>query len=170
VQSVSDNTLTQGFVSFFLPNITNAPITVTAHFTIPASYTGIIVHEVRGAVALDQHNGRYRPPVGESPATVTAGPVTTTADGDYIFGAILTGDHPIPYPDFTAWDGIKREEGTGGEGTGVLASADKIQTIAGPIEVTAFLDPDANTYFVMMALKPLGGASVPKRPHRGNRR
>lgn len=118
--------------SFYAKNTAAGATTVTATFSGAPNNIAFAIHEILGADTvspLDKHQiDCFTQGAGDPlPDLLVAGPVTTTADGEYIFG----------------FAGNKFRSATPNSGTGFVArtgdpgggSEDKIQTSAGSISV-----------------------------------
>jgi hypothetical protein len=163
VQAVDTTAVTQMGVTFFRPNITNAPRSITVTVTGTQGqlfrYAGMLAHEVSGALALDKYSG-FSLPSGDAfnPVVISAGPVTTTADGAYIFcvAETVAQSPEIPFFDFSAWASARVvEEMRRSDSSNTFASGDTVQAVAGPIECTAAMSRGYQTFIMMMAFKPL---------------
>jgi hypothetical protein len=76
--------------TYYVLSANSGATTVTVTFSAAVSYAAIVVHEISGldtSAPLDQHiiNGQNAPGTGTDAVTSTA--KTTTASGEYIFGA-----------------------------------------------------------------------------------
>lgn len=93
VENKTDSLNGVHFVTFYALNITNAPTIVTVTFTAAITNRTIVIHEVSGvatAAALDQHLSAE---TNTSTADATkTGDVTTTTDGQYIFGVAMNSE------------------------------------------------------------------------------
>ncbi len=81
---------TERSAMFYASNITGAPTTITATFSNTVGDARMVVHEASGLLnsgALDNNAINYQafPTAGND--VLTSGSVTTTTDGQYIFGA-----------------------------------------------------------------------------------
>ncbi|MGZ4849799.1 MAG: beta strand repeat-containing protein, partial [Candidatus Bathyarchaeia archaeon] len=142
--------------AFILGNITNGPSTITATFTSSsAGFTGLIWDEYSGVAALTDPRDGHVVNLQQNPITVatdaiTSTPITTTINGDLIWGATINSnnsDSPVAGTGFTS----RERDGTGAP----MNSEDMVQTTAGSVAAT-FTPPTINgsqTTFVV-ALKP----------------
>jgi hypothetical protein len=74
--------------SFYLLNITNAPITITVTLSSAAAFLNVLVDEFSGAVAgLDVHAINLQANPATTANTVTSGSVTASSSGSLVFGA-----------------------------------------------------------------------------------
>lgn len=139
IQCVSDLHFDQVALTFFRPNITNGPTTVTLTFTAAVIVRTMVLHEVRGMTGLDVYNGHEVAPIDTgSPETTSAPPITTTQNDAYVFGAMyLPGNQETePWFDLSAW-GTVRQRGVGAAGEeGNYATGDTIKATAGAITVS----------------------------------
>ena len=157
------NFASDSHASYYAKNITGGACTVTVTFTASVGYRSLTVHEVSGldtTAPLDQHaiNTQVAPDIGTD--AVTSGSVTTTTNGQYIFGAChvnntgagLTVD---PGTGFTG-----RESIDGGADSAPLESEDQIQPTAGSIAATFTLGANNNTTTCIMTFKAASGATA----------
>ncbi len=111
--------------------------TVTANFSGPAGgWVAMIAHEVTGVDTgspLDGHATNKQNDVGTTVDAITSGNITTTSNGDYIFGAVWEGESNGPT--YTAGSGFTKRISADGI-TGGGATEDKIQSAAGPVAAT----------------------------------
>jgi len=139
----------------YAQNILGGPCTVTATFS-PGAFSArtIIVREISGADAfspLDGSAAQGQTDPGTGADAVTSGAITTTANGDYIFGATTDQGHASTLNPGTGF--------TGGESfTSPVGgrSEDQIQGSAGSIAAT-FTNtnsPFADFVTLIMAFKP----------------
>jgi len=126
----------------YASNIASGPNTVTVHLPVNSSHTGVFIGEYSGiatAFPLDQATSITAIiPQG----TATAGPVTTTANGELIFAG------------FFEPNGINITVGTGytsrfNDNTFTLVE-DKIQAAAGSVTSSVAYSGSANPYFASM--------------------
>lgn len=164
VQCVDYKQLNQVGMTFYRPNITNAPTTFTLNFTVDVIATGMVVHEINGGVDLHAYSGTWGFPSYKAEwDPLSAGSVTTTKPC-YIFGsAFLPGDAiDTPLFDFTAWSGTKREEiGNDSPFLNTFGSADLVQGAAGAIDVRESSTSSAATALMMLALSATANESRP---------
>lgn len=124
---------------FYLANITNAPQTITATFASTIAYRGLGIVEASGIAttnALDQDTGQAQAAPGGTADAVTSGAVTTTTDGQFIFGASARTDSFVSN-EFTAGTNYTEREETGGGVTGIdMAVETRVQTSQGSIAAT----------------------------------
>jgi hypothetical protein len=139
----------------YAKNIRGGECTVTVAFS-PGSFAArtIIVHEISGAdpwFPLDGSAARGQIDPGTGANAVTSGAITTTTNGDYIFGGTTDQGHAstlLAGSGFAGQDSFRYPVGRMSEG--------QIQSTAGPIAVT-FTNTDAtfaDFVTLMMAIKP----------------
>lgn len=143
-------------------NVSSGACTITANFStsVLSFVTG---HEVSGTDTTDSNDGTVAntqdaPGTGTDAVTSTA--VTTTVNGDYIFGAsfgVNVGSQINAGTGFTL-----REQDAAG-----FTTEDRIQASSGSIAAT-FTNTNASEYNIsmMMALKPSGGGGAVVVPRR----
>lgn len=123
--------------AFSRTNITNVPTVITANFASSIGYLSILADEFSGAstASTDErdgaaHTGQYQGAPGTGTDAVTSGPVTTTTNGDLIYGAVSVSNSVTPpsagtgfsignsssYPDY-AIASEYRTQATAGSGT-----------------------------------------------------
>ena len=123
--------------SAYTSNITGSRTTLTATFSAASNIVHLMAcHEVSGIATtspLDSANASYQQNAPHGTNGITTSNVTTTADGDYIFGYMVDsnaqGDPTSAGTGYTL-----RASQTGNGDTG--RSEDQIQTAAGPISAT----------------------------------
>lgn len=143
---------------FYAKNISGGADTVTATFSGSVSPRRIVIHEVSGAdttAPLDVSAMLAQSDPGTGTDAVTSGSVTTTASGDYIFGAtadVSQGTTPVAGTGFTSR-----------EGANVMRSEDQIQASAGSIAAT-FTGSNSIADYIsgIMTFKPAGGGPPPR--------
>lgn len=89
VVDTGNNQSTEDFYAF---NITNAPMTMTATFSIPAAFVELTADEFANVLTtspLDGHIGNFQATVGTSANAVTSGTISTAANGDLIWGVTV---------------------------------------------------------------------------------
>ena len=149
--------------TFYAKNITGgATPTVTVTFSGSVNAT-LIVHEVSGcdtSSPLDQH--KIVPPgyfSSTSTDALSTGNVTTTTDGQYIWGVNSSLGYTSTFVAGTNYTG--RETGAGG-----TCSEDRVQTSAGAIAVTFTMTSASGIYSVpaimtFKAAAAAGGLKIP---------
>lgn len=122
-------------VTFYCPNITNAPTVITANFANTPIDIGIFVDEYSGiatSTPLDGHAIQAVNGPGTGTDALSSGSITTTASGDLIYGvgADLTGS-----ADLIAGTGFTQRVHNSDTGSFVMTE-DLIQSTAGAIAAT----------------------------------
>jgi hypothetical protein len=84
--------------AFSRTNITNAPVTITATWSIGVTFRQILVDEFSGAstASTDErdgtaHGGQFQANPGTAANGITSGTFTTSTNGDLIWGATVDG-------------------------------------------------------------------------------
>jgi hypothetical protein len=163
-QTVLDTAQAESMAAFFLPNITNGPITITGNLSTARGFRGIAFHEVSGVLTslpLDKNAGQDLIQPGTAANAVTSGSVTTTAAGDYIFAG-TTDTAAVHASEFAAGTGYTIREQTGSATAASLATEDQIQAAAAAIAgtFTAAADGATDTYITfIMAFKASAAAT-----------
>lgn len=152
---------------FYAQNITGGACTITATTSGASGYRSIIAHEVSGILTsgtLDVSVSFSSEPAGTGTNAATSGTDTTTADGDYIFGAMhVANTLTMTVTPGTGFTG--RVTGAGGGDIAPYRSEDLIQTTAGSIAATFTIPSSQNVHAGMIALKAGaggGGGSAPR--------
>ena len=152
---------------FYLANITNGPITVTATFNGVTNNGGMTMLEGSGIVtssALDVETGQLQATPGTGANGVTSGAVTTTVAGDFVCGfavdtgAFRTGTQYAAGTGFT-----KPANGESGDAAGHAldnAGEYQIQGSAGSIAATWTAAANDATISFVIALKASGGGGL----------
>lgn len=152
------------FEGFYAKNITGGANTVTATFSasITAFHT-LIVHEISGAdttAPLGQAASQTQINVsGVDSVSSTA--VTTTTNGEYIFGATLRSD--TLDGSFSAGTGYTGRETSSGGTFLVTRSEDQIQTSAGSIAATFTPSVAMEVATMIMTFKAASAATAARR-------
>ena len=149
--------------TYYAKNITGGACTVTVTLTASVGYRSLVVHEASGldtTAPLDQHVINTQTTPGTGANAVTSGSVTTTTDGQYIFGAthvnnVGAGVTVTPGTGLTG-----RESIDGGADSAPLESEDLIQTSAGAIAATFTQSVDNNVTTAIMTFKAAGGGAT----------
>ncbi len=128
VDNVNDAANVQRFCSFVLGNIANGPSTITAGST-SKSFRTVTWEEISGVAALsdprDGHGGQLQTAPGTSSNGVTSGSVTTTVNGDLIWGATCnSSDGTVPSV------GSGFAAGTGDSDGAIIVTENRTQTTA----------------------------------------
>lgn len=158
VYQANDATDKQGSAMFWRNNITNAPQTVTATFSVAAAFRRIAVDEYSNidttAGALDGHLIIDQPSAGIATNAATSGTITTTAAGDLIYGVALNTNGTTATiaagTNFT-----KRNDGTGAVPTRMITE-DFIQVASGAVAATATVAAISHMAVGVMAFKAAG--------------
>jgi hypothetical protein len=164
IQAVGSFDLNQVQMTFFRPNITNAPVTVTVALSATSVATGMRLVESDKINALDVYNGVYHLAVDSfNPETVSPGSVTTTAADDFVYEAsVLPGDNlNVPFFSFTSWSGTKREE-AGSSVTPIIqtmACATGAKATAGALDATVTMNLGKNLMLLVAMFKKSPGAA-----------
>jgi hypothetical protein len=160
--SLLDVPSSQWFAIFWLGNVTNAPTTITATFSGTNFFQAMIWDEYSGIAALtdpsDGHVGQVQASVAATTDAITSTGITTTVDGDLIYGATMSDSGIIP----SAGTGFTARESGNAAGAGVAAmTEDLVQTTAGSVAAT-FTSGTAGQPWVtfVLALKAAGGSPV----------
>lgn len=144
----------------------SAACTVTATLSGNANRKAIVVHEVSGVQTTAGYRDKYAGQSQSNPGTgsnaVTSGSVTTTTDGQYIFGA--TGD-PGYSTGKTQGTGYTLQETDGV--MSILTSEDQVQTSAGSIAATFTIDGFAVISTAIATFKAAGGGGGGSATHPG---
>ncbi len=157
IQAIQFDGLAQIMLTFFRPNVTNGPTTITVNLTGNNVVLGLTAHEVSGYDRLGVFNGRNQ--VGVDP--ISAGSVTTVENNEYIFGAAILPGGNNNSPWFTWGASLTKREEVGDDVPAIqnISSADRILATAGAIEVTATQTTQFTTAQIMMAtLRPVAAA------------
>src|SRR5262249_4018833 len=152
-------------VQFVLGNITNGPITITITFGVGATNGNpvtIILDEYSGVAALtdptDGHAGVLRSAPGTGTDAITSPNITTTVNGDLIWGSCYDDNALTPAPS-SGTGFTQRETNTG---TNIACSSeDKIQAAAGSVNTT-FTSTNGGDNFIafVMALQPAASSAA----------
>lgn len=124
--------------TYYAKNILGGSCTITVTLNTARGFETIMVHEISGCSTtspLDQHvlNSQSGPSTATDAVTTTN--VTTTHDGEYIYGSVFL--HNNFADTYTAGTGYTRENLAVGDAThGAAADEFKIQTTAGAIAAT----------------------------------
>lgn len=149
---------------FYLANISNGPVTVTANFGSAQGFRGISIHEVSGVSGLDKYRGQIQAAPGTGANAVTSSAVTPASDGQYIFGGSVLASSIRSTPLFSAGTGYtEREEAGNAGGTIVnLTSESQVQTTAASIAATftASTGSDDFASFIMTFTASSGATTV----------
>ncbi len=148
--------------TFYAKNITGGACTVTVTFDTTYDFRTVAVHEASGldtTAPLDVHTGQAQTTPGTGANAVTSGAVTTTAAGDYIFGATTnTGgsdDTPV-----TAGTGYTIRENTAFSNFVQTATESQVQGSAGSIAATFTHAVAVSRISFILTFKAAGGGTV----------
>ncbi len=143
---------------FYAENIAGGACTITVTTSGAEPYRSMVVHEVSGVLTSGALDVSASQSVAGSTTTdsATSGAATTTANGDYIFGAMRVANTLTET--VSAGTGFTgRVTGAGGADETPYRSEDKIQTSAGSIAATFTLTSADTVHVGMIALKASGG-------------
>jgi hypothetical protein len=156
------NTQTQAVA--YAKNIAGGTNTVTANFSTTPGWRVIAIHEISGAdltAPLDGVTGLFQTSVATTANAVTSGSITTTANGDYIFGATV---NTSAFPTITAGTSPAYTIRTNNSPNSTVANIgteDRVQSTAGSIAATFTIDTTGqNMATFIMAFKPPTCAAV----------
>lgn len=153
------NATTDGEFSrlFWCGNLTNAPQTITATFSAAIGFRRMLLDEYSGILALadpsDGHTGVRQ----ASTTAASSGNITTTVDGDLIYGAIYDA---AATGTLSAGGGFTiRETATQPVADQVpLSSEDQVQSTAGAIAATFSLTVAGEVGTHVVAFQPVASA------------
>ena len=145
--------LTTGTNPFTPRSLGEVPVPSPSLFVPTNGYHNIIAHEISGWNTLDQHRINPQSAPGTGANAVTSGNVTTTTNGQYIFGATIQDDFgPIA---ITPGTGFTERESTDADNATVPQdSEDRIQATAGNIAATFTQNVNKDICTCMMTFKP----------------
>lgn len=159
--TVVDSVNNQSNASFILGNITNGPNALTAttnSANVNGAFLTIIWDEYSGASAVsdpsDGHTGQKQATPGTGTDAVTSGNVTTTVNGDLIYGGTYntsTGTLASAGSGFAS----RTSDTSGAPGI----TEDKTQTTAGSVASTFTINPSAACVTFIIAIKPSSGVA-----------
>jgi hypothetical protein len=142
VRRVVDTPNETVIASFYKENISGTPQTITANFSTAVPFRGVFAHEVSGVVAsgaLDVETGQLQTAPGTGADAVTTGAVTTTANGDYVYGGVVCTSALLTsanYSPGTSPNAFAERQETFGITVAASESEDFVQTTAGSIAAT----------------------------------
>lgn len=123
--------------TFVLGNITNGPTVISANFDV-ADNASIVVEEFSGVIAsagpTDGHTGQEQSLPGTSTDALTSGSVTTTTDGDLIWGVTYDQDGGVVISAGTGFTLGLAHVTPGGDG--YFSTEYKTQTTAASVAAT----------------------------------
>jgi hypothetical protein len=143
--------------SFYKENITGTPQTITANFSTAVPFRAVFAHEVPGCAssgALDVETGQLQTAPGTGANAVSSGAVTTTVDGDYIYGGVVCTNQlfgAANYSPGTSPNAFTERQETFGATVAASESEDFVQTTKGSIAATWTQANAAQAMSVMMA-------------------
>lgn len=155
---IKDGSNTIGIGIFHTIAGSSGACTVTVTLTGNANRKAAIIHEVSGVAASsyrDQYAGQSQSNPGTGSNAVTSGSVTTTTDGQYIFG--FTGDAGYSTGKAAGTGFTLRETDAGMD---IASSEDQIQTSAGSIAATFTIDGFAVIATAICTFKAAGGGAT----------
>lgn len=158
----------RAFASFYCANVTNAPTVITANFSPSTGSLAILVDEYSGVATtspLDGHTMQAQSGVGTTANAATSGNITTTVNGDLIYGglACLSGSAG----QVAAGTGFTlRVNNVAPNGAQFFDTEDEIQSSAGTTAATFTLNAGDSTLVGVMALTPPVLASIFPLPNR----
>jgi hypothetical protein len=153
--SINDATNGQRAASFWLSGITNAPITVTANLSANNQAARVAIGEYSGVAPtspLDGHVGQVQNAAGTGANAVTSGNITTTADGDLIYGMVI-GDGGVAATR-TQGTGFTLENSSPGTNVAALSTEYQVQVTHGAIAATWTQSANDSNITFVMAFKP----------------
>jgi hypothetical protein len=169
VQAINYGPYNQVAVSFYLPNITNAPDTFEATFVDPIIAKGFTVHEIAGGVDLTDYDATFGFPNFAAYWTPISLQQFTSSAASYVYAVAFNpgNAYAAPHFDFSAWSGTIQEEfgdplNPGGQ-IQTVATADIKQGSAGSITVSVDAPTTDSTVLMAVMLTPTsagGGGSV----------
>lgn len=143
VDTVTDAVNDQTIVSFYLTNISNGPITITAHFSASTDFFAMGLEEDNpGAgqtASIDGHNAALTsiPTSTTGTNNVSSGSATTTANGDLIKGFVVNSGGLTTFSAGTSPIAFTQRTHAAGDATHFgMTTEDFVQTTAGSIAVT----------------------------------
>ncbi len=165
--TLDDNPSGGSAAVFYKENITNGPITITAHFGSAQGFRGLTCHEASGlatASALDKSASQIQNAPGTGTNAVTSTAVTTTTNGQYIFGACSLMSNIRNANEFTAGTGYVEREEQGDGAVANLTSESQVQTSAGSIAATFTASASAGAddlgTFILTFKTPAAGTTL----------
>ena len=150
---------------FYKEGITNAPTVITATF-INNWFRRLTVSEYSGIAttsAIDGHIGALRqPPPAAGANNIVSGNITTTFDGDLIYGGVIDnpGSGTVSYTAGTSPIAFTQRVNSSAGGVVLsLVAEDFRQTTAGTIQTTFGQSATTNCMVWAVAFKDAGGAA-----------
>lgn len=162
VNNVSDGGNPNHYATWYAKNITGGACTVTVTYTSSRPITLLEVVEISGVdttAPLDKSAIQLQATPGTGANAVTSGSVTTTTDGQFIFGcSIATGSFTQTYSVGTGFTSIDNV-GTSVSDRALICEY-QIQTSAGAIAATATQTNNQNVVTAIMTFKAVAGPTV----------
>lgn len=154
--SAASNGFNHSWGSFYCPNITNGPVTITANYVSATPNIAIFLDEYSGVATtspLDGHAMSTQLAPGTGADGCTSGNITTTVAGDLIYSGMvdvqgITGSNASG-TSFTL-----RVNNDASNGQSFSCTEDRIQVAAGSIAGTFTLSANAVTVCGVMAFSP----------------
>src|SRR3989475_3114202 len=140
------------FAIFYAENIAGGTNSVTVSDSISNNTLRFAILEYSGVAAANSLDGTAA--AQGSGASARSGNVTTTASGDLVLGAVMTGSGVT----FTAGSGFTIEERVPAAPNTKLAAEDQVQGAAGGIVATATLSASARWGSAVASFKPASGS------------
>jgi hypothetical protein len=152
-------------LSFYAKNLTNAPQTITAHFSDTPSDKAITVREVSGAhhtTPLDKNVAAAQSNPGTGTDAITSGSQTTTTNGQYVagFSTAPFAQHDVGWLNAGTGYSNKDDAGNVAASEFYIASESRIQSAAGSIAATftqaSAGAEDYGTFLLTFFVQPTG--------------
>jgi len=159
----------QSCATFYCENITNGPITVTAHFNANFNWRGIAIREATGLLSsgsLDKEIGQDQSTApGTGTDAVKSTQITPASNGQYIFGAAVCTTTMLRSL-YAAGTNFSRLSSAGAlevlKGSMDLSTEHLIQGTAAAIEATFTQNSNQEAMCFVMTFKPAaGGGTTP---------
>lgn len=151
--------------TFWRGNITNAPQIITGTFTAGTAFPAIICDEFSGGAALSDPNDGHIDQVQATPGTgtdaISSTSVTTTVDGDLIWGGTIDTDGANTASAGTGFTAATRDTSQGYE----LFSEYKTQTTHGSVAATFTQATGNHRLTSVVTLQPASGGAAPFVPY-----
>ena len=148
--------------TFYAKNIKGGTPTILMTLSVARAFESLEVIEVAGCdvnAPLDQHVTNTQAAPGTGTDAVTSGAVTTTKNGEYIFGGVAV--HNTVVMTQTAGTGYTVRDNAPGDAThGGFTSEDKIQAAAGSVSATFTISNSQAVTTVIMTFIPAADESI----------
>ncbi len=145
---MTDAPLLQQYYGFFCIGPTNTPTTITATFNSPLTWLRLGLNEFSGGISADGNAGQYN----STPAiTQSSGPLTTTGNGDLVYG--FGGASQGPGAAFSAGANFTISNVSNSNDSVNIADEWLVQQAAGPISATFSLSRADTCCVGVMAFK-----------------